>query len=214
MKTTLIKICIVSFLFLTIACSNKAFVHSDFENEDENYLKATTKNKIINQNTSNTSSQKANNVIAISTSGDNSATAYASASANIVSPAILKKTNDIIFNNIEINNLSKKDVVVKSFGADYKSIAVPTMYSQRATELAEFTFDTPLHTVFDISMSSIVTLQKMDSYETVLAKLSFKESLISLTQHQFLIDGLVYVNALSPSGQYISKDCSITLHLN
>ena len=199
---------------LIISCSNTAIIHSEFGNGEVSNHRHNSNNKIAKQSNSITTNEALNNAGLISNSLIGSSTAYANASVTIVNPTILKKSSDLIFNRIALNQLSKKNVAIKSIGANYKSIAVPEMYSFQATELAEFNFENSQHSVYDITFSNLVNLQQVNGTEMVLAKLSVKETTLSSNQHQFLIDGSIYINTLSKAGQYVSNDCTITLHLN
>ena len=143
MKTTLPKLCFFAFLFVFVSCAKKAFIYS--ENLTKNFIGKTFDEGFISEtNKPNNQVMSMNNNVG-SYSVDRSfssisnyygSSASASASASVIAPATLSKTEDLVFGKVFLKHLKNKFVSLNEIGASFQRILVPNVYISSFSHVA------------------------------------------------------------------------------
>jgi hypothetical protein len=224
MKTTLAKLSVCVILLLVVSCARKASIYSDLFSTlpSNNFIE----NDVIQQKSvaSNSQTFLTNNNIgsftgyrSVSFNNSNGVSASASASVNIIDPATLSLSEEIVFQKISLKNLKNKFVSLNEIGANYQRIVVPNTYANTAQNLAKFNIAGGYNRALDITVPNQIMLYHQNGNDVLSALINTQNCLDNsedLNNFMFTIDGKIYFNALANPGIYSSKDFTVTVNYN
>lgn len=224
MKTTLPKLCFFAFLFFLVSCAKKAFIYS--ENLTKNFIGKTFDDGFISEtNKPNNQVMSMNNNVGSysvgrpfsSISNYNGSSASASASASVIDPATLSKTEDLVFGKVFLKHLKNKFVSLNEIGASFQRILVPNMYSNEAKAQACFSVGGANNIALDVNVPKQIDLYHKNGTDIISAIIDTKSNSkksAEIYNYDFLINGKIYFNSLTVPGNYSSKDFAVTVHYN